>query len=297
MPAPAPTPSLPPVDPPWEIIEPPQPRVPVVFASPHSGDVYPPAFVAAARLDPVALRRSEDAYVDRIFGAAPLCGAPMIKARYPRAYVDPNREPWELDPAMFDGPLPSYVNTDSPRVAAGLGTVAKVVTSGETIYAGKLSFDEVRGRIDSLYTPYHDALKGLIARSVERFGVCLLIDCHSMPSIGGPMDADPGDPRVDAVLGDRFGTSCHPAVTQIAETACREQGLNVRRNRPYAGGFTTSHYGKPSIGVHALQIEVNRALYMEETTLAPRPGLAKLTEQIARVIERLTAIDPRLLAP
>ena len=187
----------------WALDAPAEQTVPLVFASPHSGAEYPASFIAASRLDAVALRRSEDAFVDDIFAIATEFGAPLLKATFPRAYVDPNREPFELDATMFDAPLPGYVNTASPRVAAGLGTIAKVVTSGEEIYRGKLRFDEVRRRIDSLYYPYHAALQRLLDRTRERFGVCLLIDCHSMPSIGGPMDSDPGLKRFDAVLGER----------------------------------------------------------------------------------------------
>ncbi|MGZ8410181.1 MAG: N-formylglutamate amidohydrolase [Hyphomicrobium sp.] len=279
----------------WVLHAPAEQTVPLVFASPHSGAEYPAAFIAASRLDAVALRRSEDAFVDDIFAAATEFGAPLLKATFPRAYVDPNREPFELDASMFDAPLPSYVNTMSPRVAAGLGTVAKVVTSGEEIYRGKLRFDEVRRRIDRLYYPYHAALQRLLDQTRERFGVCLLIDCHSMPSIGGPMDCDPGLKRFDAVLGDRFGTSCAAVATETAERVLRGLGYSVGRNIPYAGAYCTDHYGKPHTGTHALQIEINRALYMDEESVAPAPGLAEVKRRVRALIQGLARLDARAL--
>ncbi|TVR97852.1 MAG: N-formylglutamate amidohydrolase [Rhodospirillales bacterium] len=275
----------------WTALEPAEQTLPLVFASPHSGIRYPPSFIAASRLDPVTLRQSEDAFIDELFADVVSHGVPLLKANFPRAYVDPNREPYELDPAMFDTPLPAYVNISSPRVQAGLGTVARVVTSGEEIYRAKLSFAEVRQRIDRLYFPYHAALARLIDGTRERFGVCLLIDCHSMPSVGGPMDADPGLRRVDTVLGDRFGTSCAPAVTDAAEAALLQLGFSVCRNVPYAGGFTTKHYGQPRKRVHALQIELNRALYMDEKTITPTAGLAVVRAKMRGLIESFARLD------
>lgn len=249
---------------------------PLVFASPHSGRNYPAAFLAASRLDAVQIRRSEDSFVDEIFETAPQHGAPLLCALFPRAYVDVNREPYELDPAMFADALPSFANTRSFRVAGGLGTIARVVCDGQEIYEGKLTFEEAEARLTRYYRPYHDALQGLLDRARERFGVAILIDCHSMPSVGGPMDEDRGARRTDIVLGDRFGASCAPALTHLVDEVLTGQGYRVRRNAPYAGGFTTERYGKPRKGVHALQIEINRALYMDEAAVARGEGLAKL---------------------
>ncbi len=268
---------------------------PLVFASPHSGRDYPGEFVAASRLDPLALRRSEDAFIDQVFDSAPSHGAPLLRAHFPRVYVDPNREPYELDPAMFDGTVPDFVNAASPRVAAGLGTVARVVTNGEEVYAGKLVFEEVRQRIQTHYFPYHEALKALVDSTRDRFGGCLLIDCHSMPSVGGPMDSDPGLKRVDMVLGDRFSTSCAPSVTDFVERTLEKMGYTVRRNLPYAGGFTTAHYGRPREGLHALQIELNRGLYMDEDAVAPTAGLGRLARHMSELIDALSKIQPRTL--
>ena len=269
----------------------------MVFASPHSGNVYPASFQAASRLDPVRLRGSEDAFIDEIFAAAPRLGAPLLSALFPRAFLDPNREPFELDPDMFDGPLPDYVNTDSPRVRAGLGTVARVVTNGEEIYQGPIPFGEVRARIEHLYEPYHRALSDLITDARERFGTCLLVDCHSMPSVGGPMDQDQGLGRVDMVLGDCHGTACSAEVIRRVETTLKNLGYVVTRNTPYAGGYTTRHYGRPKENVHAIQIEINRRLYMDETRMERAPDMGRLTGHISELIGVLCREALAMLAP
>ena len=173
----------------FEILAPPVQTLPLVLASPHSGTSYPPDFLASSRLDAFSLRKSEDSFVDEIFMAAPRLGAPLIRALFPRAFLDANREAFELDPDMFADALPAYVNTRSPRVAAGLGTIAKVVANGEEIYRGKLRFAEALGRVNRFYHPYHAALKRLIDQTRQRFGYCLLLDCHSMPSSGNPPEA------------------------------------------------------------------------------------------------------------
>ncbi len=280
------------VDLPFEILAPARQAAPLVFASPHSGDIYPADFVAHSRLDIRALRRSEDSYVDELFAAAPTHGAPLIRALFPRAYIDPNREPYELDPAMFDGPLPDFVNSNSSRVAAGLGTVARVVANGEAIYRGKLSFAEAEQRIANCYRPYHSALSELMAMTRQRFGCAMLIDCHSMPSVGGPMERDPGAGRVDIVLGDCHGVSCDPRLTDLADRVLRAEGLVVHRNAPYSGGFTTQHYGRPTEGMHTLQIEINRAIYMNEFTYERANGFATTRKRLTKLIEALAAFDP-----
>ncbi|WP_241911526.1 N-formylglutamate amidohydrolase [Telmatospirillum siberiense] len=272
-------------------------RVPVVFASPHSGCYYPEDFLAQSALDPQTLRRSEDTYVDDLFAAAPAHGAPLLRARFPRAYIDINREAYELDPQMFDGPLPVYANVDSPRVSAGLGTIARVVSTGAEIYRRKLSFAEAERRIEGIYRPYHATLTRLIEETERRFGCCLIVDCHSMPSIGGPTDADTGTSRFDAVLGDCFGTSCAPFITEAAEKTLRDLGFRVVRNTPYAGGYTTRHYGIPAQGRHTLQIEVNRRLYMNETTHRKIPGFTRLQQDLTILIATLTSLPTSDLRP
>jgi N-formylglutamate amidohydrolase len=267
-----------------------------VFASPHSGTDYRPEFLTQSRLDPITLRRSEDAFVDEIFAAAPERGAPLLKALFPRAFIDPNREPWELDAAMFAEPLPNYVNSRSPRVAAGLGTIARVVANGEEIYGHKLDFTEAARRVDRYYRPYHAALNTVIERTRERFGWCFLIDCHSMPSVGGPMDRDPGMPRVDFVLGDCHGVSCGAALVETVEAYIAGLGYVVTRNIPYAGGYVTRTYGRPERGVHALQIEINRALYMDEERVERRPRLERLVVEMDGLIQAIGTLDGTELA-
>ncbi len=260
--------------------------MPLVFASPHSGRAYPESFVAAARLDPVALRRSEDGFVDELFAAAAGHGAPLLAATFPRVFCDVNREPWELDPGMFDEPLPAWVNTASPRVGAGLGTIARVVATGEAVYRRKLTFREAEERIRRFWQPYHAALAALIAETRAEFGCCLLIDCHSMPT----HPAQAGDPP-DFVLGDAHGTSCAPRATRLVEEALGDMGYRIRRNDPYAGGYVTRHYGRPREGVHALQIEVSRPLYMDEARIERLPGLAGLQADLTRLIAVLRRMD------
>ncbi len=282
---------------PFEIVRPVEQTAPVVFASPHSGNCYPARFVAEAALDETRLRRSEDAFVDEIFGAVPELGAPLLKAHFPRAYVDVNREPYELDPAMFDDPLPDYVTTASPRLTAGLGTIPKVVTNGARIYRRRLGFDDAKRRIDELHAPYHKALRDLMEATRTRFGVCLLVDCHSMPSAGGPLDPLPSRKRRDIVLGDCHGRACGGAVTELAHRTLTAMDFSVVRNKPYAGGYTTRHYGNPGDGVHVLQIEINRALYMDEERIRRGPGLPGLTRRMGRLAKVLCDIDPATLAP
>ncbi len=281
----------------WRLLAPAEQTAPVVFASPHSGRDYPPEFIAASRLNVVSLRRSEDAFMDEIFAAAPDFGAPLLCARFPRAYVDANREAFELDPAMFTDPLPDYVNTRSPRIAAGLGTIARVVTDGEDIYHEPLRFEDALGRIEALYRPYHKALQGLLQATQERFGGCLLVDCHSMPSgqLAPELGAGDGNKPADMVLGDCFGTSSAPAVTDIAKAALEASGFTVALNKPYAGGFTTRHYGRPREGVHVLQVEINRALYMDEKLVRRGPGLPALKCRLGPLMRALANIDPAIL--
>ncbi|HWB49588.1 MAG TPA: N-formylglutamate amidohydrolase [Stellaceae bacterium] len=280
--------------PPLDLRRPAKQTVPMVVASPHSGANYPAEFVAASRLDPLTLRRSEDAFVDEIFAAAPRLGAPMLAARFPRAYLDVNREAWELDPAMFADALPDWVNMRSPRVRMGLGTIARVVASGEEIYGGKLSFAEAQERVEQLYHPYHAALNELVEDTALAFGFCLVLDCHSMPSgaqggaQGGTQGGAAREP-VDIVLGDCHGAACSPQIVECARHYLARRGYAVALNAPYAGGFTTGHYGRPRYGRHALQIEINRALYMDERNYHRRPGFDRLREEMAGLVAKLGA--------
>jgi N-formylglutamate amidohydrolase len=262
------------------------PRLPLVVASPHSGSEYSADFLAASRLDPLALRRSEDSFVDELFAAAPILGAPLLSARFPRAYLDVNREAWELDPTMFADPLPRFVNAGSPRVRMGLGTIARIVAVDAEIYAGKLRFAEAERRIENLYHPYHRILRRLIAETEAMFGGCLLVDCHSMPSVAA---GSGGRETADIVLGDCHGAACGRAILEAAHGFFAERGFSVTINAPYAGGFTTGHYGRPRRHRHALQIEINRALYMDERSYQRKPGFTRLAEDLAELITRLGA--------
>ena len=277
-----------------EILRSGEQTAPIVLASPHSGTAYPEAFVAASPLDPLDLRRSEDCFVDELWLGAAALGVPLLRAAFPRAFVDANREPFELDPEMFEDDLPPYVNVNSSRVAAGLGTLARVVASGKEIYGGKLRFADALERIETCYRPYHAALRRLIDATRDRFGYCILIDCHSMPSIGAPMDPDAGRGRADFILGDGFGTACEGAVADTVERALESHGYRVTRNKPFAGGYTTRHYGCPEEGVHALQIETNRALYMDEDAIGRLPALADVAGHMTSVVSaliRLSRVD------
>jgi N-formylglutamate deformylase len=265
--------------PPVAVLRPMTQAAPVVFVSAHSGRQYSADFVAASRLQLHALRRSEDSFVEELYQAAPGLGAPMVVANFPRAYCDANREKWELDPAMFTAPLPDWVNTTSARVGAGLGTVARIVASGETIYRGKLDFAEVQARIAGFWQPFHDALKAEISATSARFGHCLLVDCHSMPGTSqGRLE------RVDIILGDIHGTSCAPRIVRNIEERLNSLGFRVRRNDPYAGGYITRHYGRPREGVHAVQIEICRTLYMDEPRLERLAGFDAVQARISRLV-------------
>jgi N-formylglutamate deformylase len=282
------------LDPPFEILEPAAWRGPVVFNSPHSGTVYPRAFLSAAKLDIATLRRSEDSFVDELMAGVVDRGHPLMRVHFPRCYVDVNREPYELDPRMFDGRLPSFANTRSMRVAGGLGTVARVVGDAQEIYGERIPIDDALRRIEGLYKPYHRALRRLLMRVHRDFGTAVLVDCHSMPSTAGAKD---DRPRADIVLGDRYGTSCTGIVSEIIELTLRELGYAVSRNKPYAGGFITEHYGNPAAGIHAIQIEVNRALYMDEKRYERGPHFQRLAADLTTLADRLAAVPLEELNP
>lgn len=265
---------------------------PLVLASPHSGTDYPDAFVVSSRLSRRVLRSSEDTHVDRIIAAAPDLGVPVLCALMPRVFIDVNRERLELDPAMFSDPLPREAITDTARVKAGLGTVPRIAGDGQAIYRRKLSVAEAMARIARVYDPYHQALGRLIEQTRRQFGHCILLDCHSMPgsAVTGQRPCPP-----DVVLGDCHGTSCDPALVAAAGRVLTRHGLRVAFNAPYAGGFTTRHYGRPHDGIHGLQIEFNRSLYMDELTRVPTNGLADLARMVPDLIDALSAVPDSLL--
>lgn len=277
----------------FEVLAPADQRLPFVFNSPHSGREYPATFLEASRLDEVSIRRSEDAYVDQLFASVVPLGAPLLKAHFPRAYLDVNREPYELDPRMFNGRLPSYANVRSIRVAGGLGTVARIVSESQEIYKHRLPVSEALTRIEDIYKPYHSMLRRLLAQTHVTFGHAILIDCHSMPST---VKCQTTEVRPDFILGDRYSTSCAVELTDYAAELLKSMGYAVSRNKPYAGGFITEHYGRPSNGLHALQIEINRGLYMDESTHSLHSGFNTLAENLAAFARELTAMPDAAFA-
>ena len=268
----------------FEVHEPVSQTIPFVYNSPHSGRIYPPEFIAQSRLEGISIRRSEDHYVDELFGAAVDLGAPLLLANFPRAYLDVNREPYELDPRMFDGLLPPYANINSLRVAGGLGTIPRIVAENMEIYARRLPVQEGLERVESVYKPYHFALRRLIARTHVQFGFGVLIDCHSMP---GNVRVAGSNARPDFIIGDRYGTSASAELSRMAIGVLEEMGFAAIRNKPYAGGFITEHYGRPSRGLHALQIEVNRSIYVDEVTLEKRPDFDTVVTAITSFMRQM----------
>lgn len=259
----------------------------VVFASPHSGRSYPTSFLNRTILDRKAIRSSEDAYVDLLFSAVPSHGAPLLCALRPRAYLDLNRDATELDPAVIEG---VRSKTQNPRVASGLGVVPRVVAQGRPIYRGKLSLLEARERIDRSWRPYHATLAGLMKNSRRRFGQAILIDCHSMPHEAVSSHFHSGRSNPDVVLGDRYGAAASPAIVDMVEQILTRAGLRVARNSPFAGAYIVQQYGRPSRNQHAIQLEINRSLYMDEKTIEPNEGFSTMRDILGRVAGEIAAI-------
>src|ERR1700754_977693 len=282
------------LSPPFEIEEPAAWRAPIILNAPHSGSIYPVDFLDASRIDIAALRRSEDSFMDELIDDLSRHCFPVVRANFPASYVDVTRQPYDLDPRMFTGRLPSFANTRSMRVAGGLGTIPRVVGDGQEIYRERLSVDDALARIESLYKPYHRALRRLINKAHQTFGTVILVDCHSMPSVGVSRD-EPRRP--DVVIGDRYGTSCTPLLTDTVEETMRGLGYSVGRNKPYAGGFITEHYGNPASGLHTVQLELNRAIYMDEKRRERGPRFAQVMIDFAAVADALAAVPLGDLGP
>ena len=282
------------LSPPFEIVEPAQWRAPIIFNSPHSGSVYPAEFLSASRIDVVALRRSEDSFMDELIVGLSDRGFPVMRVHFPRSYVDVNREPYELDPRMFTGRLPSFANTRSMRVAGGLGTIPRVVGDGQEIYRERLDVDDALARIETLYKPYHRGLRRLINKAHQAFGTAIVVDCHSMPSIGISRD-EPRRP--DVVIGDRYGTSCAGVLVDVVESTFGRLGYSLGRNKPYAGGFITEHYGNPASGLHAIQIELNRAIYMDERRRERTARFDQIAADFTVLADALAAVPLTGLGP
>ena len=280
--------------PPYDLVVPITQTVPFVFGSPHSGTSYPRRFLEASQLSTLDLRKSEDTHVDRLIAPAVQKGAPIITARFPRSYCDVNREPYELDPRMFSDPLPAFANTASLRVAGGLGTVPRVVGDRQPIYRGKLAVADALERVERLYKPYHSTLRRTLAQTHVRFGASVLVDCHSMPSL---IRTASGTLSTDFVVGDRFDASCAPEISQTIVESLRDLGFTVARNKPYAGGFITEHYGRPDKDIRAAQLEINRGLYMNERTLLPNAGFNAVMDALSEMMDALFALDIERLVP
>src|SRR3978361_155944 len=282
------------LSPPFEITEPAAWRAPILFHSPHSGSVYPREFLSASRIDIVALRRSEDSFMDELIGGLSERGFPVVRVNFPRSYVDVNREPYELDPRMFTGRLPSFANTRSMRVAGGLGTIPRVGGDGQGIYRARVVFDDALARTEALNKPYHRALRRLINKAHQTFGTVILVDCHSMPSIGVARD-EPRRP--DIVIGARYGTSCASLLPDVVEQVMSGLGYSIGRNKPYAGGFITEHYGNPASGLHTVQLELNRAIYMDERRRERSPRFAQVAADFTRLADALATVPLGDLGP
>lgn len=258
-------------------------ETPFFLNSPHSGEMFPPEFLARSQLRRDVLRKASDLYVDRLFAPVVAAGLPMMRALMPRSYLDLNREPLELDPRLIEGIMPPEANTRSLRVAGGLGTVPRVIGDQVEIYSGKITLDDALSRIDRAYVPYHMRLHRELALRHGRHGTVVLLDLHSMPS------QSMSRTMPDIVLGDRFGSSCAASVVSAAEQAFAAAGFRVERNQPYAGGYITEHYGRPDLGWHALQIEINRALYMDEARLEMHGGFVGAADALSEAVGCLVA--------
>lgn len=265
-------------------------ETPVVFSSPHSGKDYPQSFLSRSALDERSIRSSEDAFVDVLFSQAPQLGAPLLASRVPRAFIDLNRSADELDPALIEGIMRAPHN---PRVSSGLGVIPRVVANGRPIYRGKLPLREAHERLEQVWHPYHDALRHLLDESRALFGEAILLDCHSMPHEAIETHARSNQPRPDVVLGDRFGAAASRIVVEEIEAAFEEAGLRVARNAPFAGAYIAQAYGRPSRNQHVVQIEIDRALYMDEATIQPRADFAAFHQLITDVIARIAGSRAR----
>lgn len=279
------------ITPPPFIVVPARHSSPLVYAAPHSGRHYPSDL--KADVDLFSLRRFEDTDVDLLIEAAPEHGATVVAGCYGRAYLDLNRAPDDLDPAMFDEPVPSAPR--NVRIAAGLGLFARFASGGREIYNRKLSWREANHRLLRVHSPYHAQLTTELGKAQSRFGSAVLVDWHSMPSSSAFSGLGSNRSARDVVLGDRYGQACRAELVAFAETTLQSLGLSTARNSPYAGGYTTEHHGRPSQNRHALQIELNRALYLDEAQLTRTSNFTALRALVTEFTIRLTANLPALL--
>lgn len=271
-----------------------RPDTSAIFMSPHSGREYPADMLRRSVLDSRTIRSSEDAYVDELFAAAPMQGAPLLVARVPRAYIDLNRARDEVDPALIDGAPRRPLN---PRIASGLGVIPRVVANGRAIYSGKLTMIEAESRLVRFWQPWHAQIEALMAAHLARFGEAILIDCHSMPreALDGPGYA--GRKRPQIVLGDRFGASARSDIVDRIEAAFTDAGFRVARNAPFAGAYSVERYGRPAAGCHVVQIEIDRALYLDERRVERGAGFADTRSRLSLVIAEIAALGRQQARP
>ncbi len=263
-----------------------------VFAAPHSGRLYPQDMQDKSPLSKTELRISEDAFVDELFDWVPSEGACLLVATYARAYLDLNRATNELDPAMFTPQLPIDTVNISQRVKSGLGLIPAIVAEGKHIYTAPLPARAAAQRTESIHAPYHTKLRELLDSRIKRTRQAYFIDCHSMPSEEKPLSGFSKQP--DIILGDCWGQSCSSQLTTVVEEQLTKNGFKVRRNVPYSGGYATSHYGKPLHHTHALQIEINRAIYMNEDTLEKHPDFNEIKKRLKATFAK---VIPAMQAP
>lgn len=264
----------------------------MVFASPHSGRFYSREFLRRSVLDDVQIRSSEDAFMDQLIAPATQFGVPILTATIPRAYLDLNRACDELDPAVVQGVRRRGHN---PRIASGLGVIPRVVANGRAIYSGKITLEEANTRIDRYWRPYHDRLGDLMAQTKQSFGRAVLVDFHSMPHEAVRAMTHSGLSRPEVVLGDRFGAAAHGDIVERIETIFLEAGLKVSRNTPFAGAYITQAYGHPSRGRHAVQVEIDRGLYMNEQHIRPNGNFDSFSKLMARIVEQIAQIGQQKL--
>jgi N-formylglutamate amidohydrolase len=274
----------------FELLAPKQWIHPAVFNSPHSGKILPPEFVMLSKLTETELHQSEDCFVNELFASCQAQGVPLLHSLISRSYIDLNREPYELDTRMFKEDLPGHMNVSSPRVASGLGTIPKLVAEKQEIYRGKIQLSDAMQRIDLVYRPYHRTLTALVNECYNATGFALLVDCHSMPSSSVKQ---PHQPTIDVILGDRFGAACNAEIAGHLASLFKREGLRVQQNKPYAGGFITETHGNPRHNRHALQIEVNRALYMDESKQTKTQNFQTLQKTLTCIIKDLLAFLPQ----
>ena len=271
---------------PYRLIEPEALLSGIVIASPHSGRNYLSSVKEQSILDPITLRSSEDAFVDELMDFAPALGIPLICSEIPRAFVDLNRARDELDPAIIEGIKP---NRQNPRVISGLGVIPRVVANGKEIYSGKLSKEAAIERLESFWDPYHSKLAELLDRARQQFGYSILIDTHSMPH-EAILNASSSFRTSQIVLGDRYGATCAPEIINDLIKLISKNGLRASRNIPFSGAYIVQKYGSPGLNRHAIQLEIDRSIYMDERKIQKLEKFHKLKNKLQNIMRDFSQI-------